>query len=189
MKYLILAVATLLTTVTNAQSKKFTFKLGTEYELPRKAEDLSFFGNDKDGIVNMGLKKDELTILRFDPKTLVQTTEKVIELPERTKNYNSETVIDFNENYYWLHSDWDKSAETEMLYYDKIDVVSGKIIESNKKLFDAAKIMGSGAAMTGFYRYKMTNKYDFNFDADQTKLLVSYRLAPEEKNDKKIMIK
>ncbi len=185
MKYLFLVTVSFLTVSVFAQSKKFTFKLGTEYELPRKSSDLSFFGNDKEGIVNMGLKKDELTILRFDPKTLAQSTEKVIALPEMTKNFNSETVVDFGTNYYWIHSDWDKSSETESLYYDKINVVSGVITESNKKLFDAEKISGSGGAMTGFYRYKATNKYDFNFDADNTKLLVSYRLAPEERNRKK----
>ena len=184
-KHALVIAFTALTTLTFAQSKKFTFKLGSEYELPRKAEDLSFFGNDKDGIVNMGLKKEELTILRFDPKTLAQSTEKTIELPEMTKNFNSEGVIDFTGKYYWMHSDWDKSSETESLFYDKVDVVSGKITESNKKLFDANRISGSSAVMTGFYRYKMGGKYEFNFDADNTKLLVSYRLAPEEKNDKK----
>ncbi len=168
-----------------AQNKKFTFKLGSEYELPRKAEDLSFFGNDKDGIINMGLKKEELTILRFDPKTLVQSAEKTIELPEMTKNFNSESVIDFNGNYYWIHSDWDKKEEIESLYYDKIDVVSGKITQSNKKLFDATKIAGKGYVSNGFYSAKTVGKYDFNFDADHSKLLISYRLAPEEKNDKK----
>ena len=185
MKFLLLAAISLISTLSFAQSKKFTFKLGSEYELPRKAEDLSFFGNEKDGIINMGLKKEELTILRFDPKTLEQSTEKKIDLPEMTKNFNSETVVDFSGNYYWMHSDWDKSSETESLFYDKVDVVSGKITESNKKLFDAGRIMGTSAVMTGFYRYKMAGKYDFNYDADHTKLLVSYRLAPEEKNDKK----
>jgi len=185
MKHVFIAIAVLFTATAMAQSKKFTFKLGTEYELPRKAEDLSFFGNDKDGIINMGLKKEELTILRFDPKTLAQSTEKTIELPEMTKNFNSETVVDFGGNYYWLHSDWDKSSETESLYYDKIDVVSGKISQSNKKLFDATKIAGSGYVANGFYSAKAVGKYDFNFDADHTKLLVSYRLAPEEKNDRK----
>jgi hypothetical protein len=185
MKHFILAAATLLTTTTIAQSKKFNFKLGTEYELPRKAADLSFFGNDKDGIINMGLKKEELTILRFDPKTLAQSTEKTIELPEMTKNFNSEDVVDFNGNYYWLHSDWDKKEEIEYLYYDKIDVVAGKITESNKKLFQAERIAGSGYVSNGFYSAKTVGKYSFNFDADHTKLLVSYRLSPEEKNDKK----
>ncbi len=189
MKHLIVAVATLLTMASFAQSKKFTFKLGSEYELPRKAEDLSFFGNDKDGIINMGLKKEELTILRFDPKTLEQSTEKKIDLPEMTRNFNTEGVVDFYGNYFWLHSDWDKSSETESLFYDKIDVVSGKITQSNKKLFDATKIAGKSSTTTSrflqIYFQKATGKYDFNFDADHTKLLVSYRLAPEEKNDKK----
>ena len=184
MKYLLLIVVSLLTTLSYAQSKKFTFKLGSEYELPRKSEDLSFFGNDKDGIVNLSLKKDELNILRFDPKTLNQTTEKTIELPELTKNFNSETVVDFGTGYYWLHSDWDKSAETEFLYYDKIDVVTGKIITSNKKLIETTRMAGTPVT-TGFYQYKLANKYQFNYDADGKKLLVSYRLAPEEKNDKK----
>jgi len=189
MKHLLVAFATLLTTLSFAQSKKFTFKLGSEYELPRKAEDLSFFGNDKDGIINMGLKKEELTILRFDPKTLEQSTEKKIELPEMTRNFNSETVVDFDANYYWLHSDWDKESETESLYYDKIDVTSGKITQSNKKLFDASKIAGKYLESTSrfmqLYFQKSAGKYDFNYDADHTKLLISYRLVPEEKNDKK----
>ena len=70
MKNLLFAVAVFFTTAIFAQSKKFTFKLGSEFELPRKSEDLSFFGNQKDGIINMGLKKEELTILRLDPQTL-----------------------------------------------------------------------------------------------------------------------
>ncbi|MBL7703723.1 MAG: hypothetical protein JNM14_15845 [Ferruginibacter sp.] len=185
MKYTLVVVMALLSITANAQSKKFTFKLGTEYELPRKAADLSFFGNDKDGIVNMGLRKEELTILRFDPKTLAQSTEKTIELPEMTKNFNSEGVVDFYGNYYWIHSDWDKKDEIEYLYYDKVDVVNGKITESNKKLFQAERISGSGYASNGFYSAKSIGKYDFNFDADHSKLLISYRLAPEEKNDKK----
>ncbi|MEJ0104085.1 MAG: hypothetical protein WDO19_16655 [Bacteroidota bacterium] len=56
---------------------------------------MSFFGNEKDGIVNLSLKKDELNITRFDPKTLTLTTEKTIELPELTSDFNSETVVDF----------------------------------------------------------------------------------------------
>lgn len=184
MKYLLIMAVSLCATWSQAQSKKFTFKLGSEYDLPRKSEDLSFFGNEKDGIVNLSLKKDELNISRFDPKTLTQTAEKTIELPELTKNFNSETVVDFGGNYYWLHSDWDKSAETEFLYYDKIDVGTGKITVSNKKLIETTKMAGDLAA-TGFYQYKIDNKYRFNYDADNQYVLVSYRLFPEEKNDKK----
>ena len=159
--------------------------MGTEYGLPRKTEDLAFLGNDKDGIVNLSLKKEELNVIRFDPKTLNQTSEKVIELAEATKNFNSETVVDFTNNYYWLHSDWDKDTETESLFYDKLDVASGKIPVTNHKLLDATKIAGEGGGMTGFYRFKATDKYRYNYNAERNKLLVSYRLKPEVRNDKK----
>ncbi|MEO6718957.1 MAG: hypothetical protein ABIN67_01285 [Ferruginibacter sp.] len=184
MKYLLLCFICFLSLVSYSQSKKFSFQLGSEYNLPRKTEDLAFLGNEKDGIVNLSLKKEELNIVRFDPKTLNTTTEKVIELSEATKNFNSETVIDFNSNYFWLHSDWEKSTETETLYFDKLDVNSGKITEANHKMFESSKIAGN-ATMRGFYSYKTTDKYLFNFDAQHTKLLVSYRLIPEERNDKK----
>src|ERR1700736_1894177 len=108
MKYILLAAVFLISLVSFGQTKKFSFKLGEEYELPRKTEDLAFFGNDKDGIVNLCLKKEELIIVRFNPKTLAKTTEQVVDL-DVTKNFNSELVVDFNNNnYYWLHSDWDR---------------------------------------------------------------------------------
>ena len=104
MKYAFLFVIVLLTTVAYGQSKKFSFKLGSAYSLPRKSDDLSFFGNEKDGIVNLSLKNEELNISRFDPQTLALTTEKRIELPELTKNFNSETVVDFGTSYFWIHA-------------------------------------------------------------------------------------
>lgn len=184
MKQLLAIAFSLFTCLSFGQSKKFSFLLGSEFELPRKSEDLSFFGNDKDGIINFSTKKEELNILRFDPKTLNQTSENKIDLPEATKNYNSEGLIDFGGKYYWLHSDWDKESEKEYLYYDIVDLQSGKISVTNKKLNETTKLAGD-LASRGFYKFKLVNKYTFSFDADQTKLLVSYRLYPEEKNDKK----
>jgi hypothetical protein len=184
MKYSLLIIISFLSVFSYGQSKKFSFKLGSEYSLPRKSDDLSFFGNEKDGIVNLSLKKDELNITRFDPRTLNQTIEKVIELPELTENFNSETVVDFGTGYYWIHSDWDKKLEKESLYYDKVDVVSGKITVSNKKMIETTR-MGGEPVRTGWYSFKLAGKYQFNYAADEKKLLVSYRLSPEERNDKK----
>jgi hypothetical protein len=185
MKCLLLATAFLTSTLSYGQSKKFSFKLGDEYELPRKTEDLAFFGNEKDGIVNLSLKKEELIIVRFNPKSLGRTMEQKIDL-DVTKNFNSELVVDFNSsNYYWLHSDWDKKAESEILYYDKVDVAKGKITDANHKLFETTKIAGQFTHAGLLYSYKTTEKYQYNYDADRKKLLVSYRLTPEFRNDKK----
>ena len=169
---------------TYGQSKKFTFKLGSEFSLPKKSDDLSFLGNEKNGIVNLSLKKDELYVSRFDPATLELTKEKTIVLPELTKNFNSETVLDLGGNYFWLHSDWDKESEKEILYYDIVDVVNGQINTANKKIIETSKIAGD-LVSSGFYRAKTAGKYKFDLDAGKTRLLVSYRLKPEETNDKK----
>lgn len=185
MKYALVLNVLILSVFSYGQSSKFSFKLGSEYELPRKAEDLAFFGNEKDGIVNLALKKEELIIVRFNPKTLSQTIEKQIDLKEATRNFTSEIVADFNNNnYYWLHSDWEKDGDKEMLYYDKIDVNTGKITEANKRMFESTKMTGSTEAK-GFYNFKVTDKYKYSYDAQRKKLLVTYRLFPEERNDKK----
>jgi len=186
MKRIVLAIVLthLLSTLSHAQSKKFTFTLGEEYGLPRKSSDLAFLGNDRDGILNLSMKKEELTIVRFDTKTLKTTSERAIQLPEATKNFVSETFLDFGSTYYWLHSDWDKDSETETLYYDVIDVAAGKLKATNKKMFQTTKLGGEGYASNGFYSAKLIGKYNFNQDADHTKLMVSYRLKPEFRNDK-----
>jgi hypothetical protein len=184
-KYLLIIPAVAFSISAYSQSNKFSFKLGTEYDLPRKTEDLAFFGNEKDGIVNLSIKKEELILVRFNAKTLNKTIEQKIDLPEATRNFGSERVVDFNNNqYYWIHSDWDKDGGKEMLYYDKIDVGTGKIAEANHQMLETTKIAGT-TATTGFYSYKTVGKYQYNYDADQKKLLVSYRLFPEERSDKK----
>lgn len=167
-----------------AQSKKFQFTLGSEYGLPKKTEDLSFFGNEKDGIVNLSLKKEQLFITRFNPKTLTQTDERVIEIPEATKNMVSEIVVDFNNNYFWLRSDWNKDAQKEALYATQIDVKNGRLAGKDQKLIEANRMGSAGYATNGFYSAKKVGKYDFNYDADHKKLMISYRLVPEERKDK-----
>jgi hypothetical protein len=183
-KTLALMAATFFTLGANAQNSKYTFKLGQEYDLPRKTQDLAFFGNEKDGLVNLSIKKEELIIIRFNAKTLNKSMEQKIDL-DVTRNFNSEIVADFNNNnYFWIHSDWDKSSETEMLFYDKINVQTGKIAVANQKMFETSKISGS-ATPKGFYGAKITDKYNYDFDLRKTILCVSYRLKPERRNDKK----
>lgn len=83
-----------------------------------------------------------------------------------------------NHNYYWMHSDWIK-FRIEMLYYDKIDVVAGKLTNTNTKMFETTKLSGD-LTSTGFTRL-VDNKYKFDYDAEHKKLLVSYRLYLKKK--------
>ena len=182
-KILIIAICGLVSTC-YAQGHKFQFKMGSEYGLPKKAEDLSFFGNETDGIVNLSLKKESLYITRFNPKTLSQTDERIIEVPEATRDMVSETLVDFNKNYFWLRSDWNKDAQKELLYSTRVDVKKGRLEDNNQKIIEAGKMGASGYQTIGLYSYKKIGKYDFNFNAGHTKLLVSYRRVPESRKDK-----
>ena len=142
MKYVFLIALTFFTAASIGQSKKFSYKLGEEYEIPKRSEDMGFFGTQTSGIVNLFLKKDILSIFNFDPKNLGQTGEKEIEM-DLTRNFNNEGIVNFGNDFYWLHSDWDKSAKEESLFYDKIDVKTGKITVANKPLLTSTKIAGS----------------------------------------------
>ena len=124
-----------------SQSKKFTFKLGEEYELHKHTADVAFIGNQKDGIVNLSLKKEEMNIIRFNPKSLSVGMQDKIEL-DVSKNFDSEIVTDFanTDQYYWIYSDWDKKSEKEMLFYDQIDLAKSRLNQSHTKMFETTKI-------------------------------------------------
>ncbi len=181
---LALSVCLLLSTAYGQKNKKFDFKLGDEYGLPKKATDLAFFGNEKDGIVNFSLSKDDLYVTRFHPKTLALTYERKIELSDASRNMNSEKIVSFDDRYYWLRSDWDKIREKEILYISRVDVKSGKVTGEPRELLESRKLAGD-MEMTGLYRYKKVNKYQFNYSADKSKLLITYRLVPDSRKDEK----
>jgi hypothetical protein len=187
MKKMFVAVICLLSIVSYSQSKKFVFKLGDEYKPPRNSEDLSFFGNERVGIVNLTLKKDELSILRFNSKSLALSSDKQVAVPDATSNLLSEEVVEMGGNCYWVHSDWDRSARREKLSYDVLDIAGGKISKSGISLIESDKLAGSGLGVTrGRVTHMIkTGKYEYNYDAEHKNLLVSYRIEPAERNDKK----
>ena len=182
-RILIGVLCLMLSTSTLAQSKKFEFKIGSEYGLPKRTQDLSFLGDEKNGIVNLSMKREELYITRFNPKTLAQTDERIINIPEATGNMMSELAVEFGNNCYWIRSDWNRDQRKELLYATAVDIKNGKLNGKDIKLIEANKL-GVNRMMTGLGNDRQYSKYQFNFDADQKKLLISYRLAPEVKNDK-----
>ena len=169
-----------------AQEKKFMVKMGATYELPRKADNLAFFGNEKDGIVNLSIKDNELNILRFNPRTLALAGEHVIEIPDATRNMVSEIVINHGNDYYWLRSDFQKSGKKDLLYSQKIDVVKGNTVGERLLMIESEKLDGYKVRKTGFSpKWKVDYKYQFNFSANRELVLVSCKSDPEKQNDKK----
>lgn len=74
-----------------------------------------------------------------------------------------------------------------MLYSNEINIKTGKVVSENKLLFEMEKVAGDLAGGGWFGSgAKSVNKYEFNYNAGKSKLLISFRYTPENKNDKKI---
>lgn len=186
MKYVAALALLFISVFSYGQSKKFVFKLGEEYELPKKSEDLAYYGDSANGIINLSYYKKQLTVYKFDFRSLSQKGGQEVELNNASKNFNSEEVITIGGNCFWLHSDWDKGNKKEKLYSSQIDIKTGRAMNENKLLFEndkvAGDLQGGGWFASGA---KTVNKYDYNYNAGNNKLLISYRYNPEIKNDKK----
>ena len=184
MKYVFLFLFTAISFLSFGQSKKLNFKFGEAYTAPNYIADLSFFGNDKDGIIDVYSKNAKLTIVRFDAKTLKFKGEKTIEIPDASKNFNSEAAVSLNGNCYWIHSDWNRGDQKELLAYNKIDVEKGALMPGGTNVIEAGRMIAD-MVPGGIYQSKAVNKYGFTFSADNKKMLMSYRLMPEKGSDRK----
>ncbi len=184
MKYAFFFLFIAISFLSYGQNKNFNFKFGEAYTAPSKVEDLSFFGNDRNGIIDVYSNDAKLTIVRFDPKTLKSKGEKTIEIPDASKNFNSEAAVSLNGNCYWIHSDWNRGDQKELLAYNKIDVEKGALIPGSNNIVEAGRMVAD-MIPAGIYQSKAVNKYGFTFSRDNKKMLVSYRLMPEKGSDKK----
>ncbi|MES1225451.1 MAG: hypothetical protein ABUT20_58770, partial [Bacteroidota bacterium] len=182
MKYFFFILSVTLPLLLLAQNKKISFKTGEDYKPPSDAKDLSFFGNDKDGLINVYSKDAKLTIVRFNAHTLIPAGEQTITMPKASGNFNSENVVDLNGKYYWLYSDWDRDSQKEWLGFNKIDIENGKLLPQANKIIETSRMAGEPTG--SMFKVLLANKYTFNYSAGNKKMLVSYRLHPEKRNDK-----
>jgi hypothetical protein len=96
MKYVFLIALTFFTVASIGQSKKFSYKLGEEYEIPKRSEDMGFFGTQTSGIVNLFLKiYSAFSILTQKPQA---NRRKEIEM-DLTRNFNNEGIVNFGNDF------------------------------------------------------------------------------------------
>ena len=83
-----------------------------------------------------------------------------------------------------FYSTWDKAAEKEHLFADKIDLATSTFADNPKELIVAEKLTGT-LEVLGLYKFATRDKYQFNFSDDSSKLLISYRKFNDIKDDTK----
>lgn len=168
---------------TKNPADEFTVKWGTPYEIPKKYEDIGYLGNLDDGIIQISAKlTTDVLIQRFDLQKLTPTNRLNIDLSKKPDRFVPDLFADFNNEFYMIYSTWDKEAEREHLFADKIDLKKGTFAENPKELIKSKKIAGELIA-TGFYKFSTAGKYKFNFSIDSSFMLVTYRLYTDVKND------
>ncbi|HET6244621.1 MAG: hypothetical protein H0V01_08965 [Bacteroidetes bacterium] len=104
--------------------------------------------------------------------------------------FSLERVLELNNKYYLFYSLWDGANKKEQLYSREIDFDSGKFMDKEKLLVKVnGKITGSVAAVVsggfGWIFGGIVDKFDFQYSQDYSKLMITYRLKPDIKNDAK----
>lgn len=134
-------------------------------------------------IFSIKVQRKEAIIQKFDDETMKETLKKEIKMP---KSYSLETVTEFGGKFLVFYSIYDKSRTSEQLYYREVDFKTGNWKGPEKKIIGTrGKIAGSPLGTIGYWSVGVTDKFDFYYSADDTKMLVQYRKVPRVKNDSK----
>ncbi|MBS1686812.1 MAG: hypothetical protein JSS76_18890 [Bacteroidetes bacterium] len=178
---LVLLVASFYVCVSIAQNNAVKISWSEEYEIPKKHEDLGFFGNPLDGYVDISQQRGkDLTIQRFNAD-LKYTDQSEVSLSTLPKNYMIEKIMEMDQHYYVFYSTYD--ADVERLWSLEVDVKSGAVKGAPVKIAESKEKLAGQLVMTGFYQMQVAGKWNFIPSADGQKLLVYYRVKPKEKRD------
>jgi len=183
---LTLLVLLLFQTVTFAQvklSKDFNVTLGTPYQVV-DAGSKEYFSDGKGYTISVKTKGKEVTIQRYDILSMKELSNKMY---EDFPPYNKvQKVLQVGDKLFYVFSSFDKKGKKEDLYSREVNMKDGTF-ENPKLLFSTAKEVtvssyGDVAAMSMFglgapIRFEVHKSYD------NSKILIRYRLKPEEKSD------
>jgi hypothetical protein len=169
-----------------SQSKKSSYILGDEIKMSKNYESYLFIGNEKDGVANLFLDDDKINISKYDYKTLNKREEEYIEVNNFSGDlFTRRGTYPFGENLYRFYSDMDKPSSTEYLYCDKLDIKNAKTIKTQIKLLEVtSKLSDKFYRNSSEFRTASNNKFKFVLDVSKTRLLIIYKLEPEERKNK-----
>lgn len=159
-------------------SKEFSYTMSDPYQVIDGSK--WYFNVTEDEVVSLKLTRSGFVMQKFGGSKLNES--KRTELPNLPDGSAMESVIQLQDKIYIFYSLWDKSATTEQLFARELDVESGKF-KSDKSLI---KVKGkiSGVLYSGmFFNYSVRDKFSISTDFDESKILVQYRLVPEDKRD------
>lgn len=162
----------------------FTVTWGSEYEFPKKHDDLGFWKGTKGGYINISYEDGKSMIVqRFDTR-MKYTGEETIDLSGFPSNFSNEGIGNVGEKFYWFYSLWDKAREKEQLFAQELDENAGKLIGTARKLIETSKLMGDYVNKGG-YNVQIANKFKLSNSEDNKTLLITFQYPKLDKDDSK----
>lgn len=135
-------------------------------------------------VFSVKIQKKKVVVQKFDSKTMRQVFKRELPRPESNE---VEGIYQFGNRFFYMYNLYNRSRESEQLFYREISFDKGtwkgpqKMIVATK-----GKVGGDISARGGFWGgYTKTGKFDIEFSADRSRMLVQYRHIPEVKNDAK----
>lgn len=165
--------------------REISFEISDPYKVV-DAESKHYFHADGH-ILSIKVDGKKAIVQKFEDATMRELFRKELKMP---KSYSLETIKRLGNKFVLLYSIWDRSMESEQLFYREVDFKTGAWKGPEKKLIGTrGKIAGPSIAFTGGlgfgYKFGVTDKFDFYYSADTSKMLVQYRKAPKSKSDAK----
>ena len=165
---------------------------GVQISKPFKVVDAPkklYFNNGK-SILSVKIKGGFITLQVFDVEKMTEVARN--EYKDIFKGGYIEDVIRFKDKFYFIYTLWDKPNETEQVFAREINPYKGVILDKQISLFKykgrmAGKLTSSANVVTIFNVWsslEMDKLNTDNYSYDSTKLLIQFRIKPEEKRDK-----
>jgi hypothetical protein len=134
-----------------------------------------------DNILTVKVSGKHIYMQKLDAKNLAFV--KVNTFEDMPDGYVLENLMLFNNKCYLFFSLWNRDAKTEQLFYREIDFDNASFVGEEKLLFSEQGKISGVLTNSGFYNFSVTDKFDFFTSFDGSKMIVQYRMKPEEKRD------
>ncbi len=162
--------------------RDITFEVSEPYKVvDSNSKNYFHRGNE---VLSLKVVRGKTIVQKFDASGMKQVFSKELEMP---KSYDLEAITEMGDKLLMLYSIWDRDRESEQLFYREIDFNTGTWKGAEKRIIATrGKIAGNGSMVTtAYFRAGVTDKFDFYYSADRSKMLVQYRKVPKVKSDAK----
>jgi hypothetical protein len=157
--------------------RDITYEISDPYRVVDATSKLYF--NRGTDVLSIKITKKNFIVQSFNADAMKAGFKKELELP---KGADLETVTELGDKILIFYSIWDRGREAEQLYYREVNFSNGAWKGPQKQIISTrGKVAGTLVGST--FSYKVVDKFDFHYSADNTKMMVQYRKAPKNKND------